>query len=87
MEFLPLILQLVAGVVGGNAAGMLRPRKSLGPRFNTTLGAIAGVGGGSLLGGVGAGGTMAMLATAAVCGAALPTVLGAFRRSDVPSAQ
>lgn len=47
---LPIILQLVAGAVGGNVGGAAMKDSSLGGLGNTIAGAVGGVGGGSLLG-------------------------------------
>ena len=44
-----LIIQLVAGVVGGNAAGAALKDYNLGGIGNTIAGALGGVGGGQLL--------------------------------------
>jgi hypothetical protein len=44
-----LIIQLVTGVIGGNAAGTALKDYSLGNIGNTIAGAIGGVGGGQLL--------------------------------------
>lgn len=44
-----LIIQLVAGVIGGNAAGSALKNYSLGGVGNTIAGAIGGVGGGQVL--------------------------------------
>ena len=44
-----LIIQLVSGVVGGNAAGAALKDYNLGGIGNTIAGAIGGVGGGQLL--------------------------------------
>jgi hypothetical protein len=44
-----LIIQLVAGVVGGHSAGTAVKGVSLGPLGNTLAGAIGGLGGGQLL--------------------------------------
>jgi hypothetical protein len=44
-----LIIQLIAGVVGGNAAGSALKDYSLGGVGNTIAGAICGVGGGQAL--------------------------------------
>ena len=49
-SLLPLILQLVAGAVGGNVGGAAMKNSSLGGLGNTIAGALGGVGGGSLLG-------------------------------------
>ena len=44
-----LIIQFIAGVVGGNAVGAVSKDISLGPLGNTIAGAVGGVGGGQLL--------------------------------------
>ena len=44
-----LIIQLIAGAVGGNAAGAGLKDYSLGQIGNTIVGALGGVGGGQLL--------------------------------------
>ena len=44
-----LIIQLIAGVVGGNAAGAALKDYNLGGVGNTIAGAIGGIGGGQLL--------------------------------------
>jgi hypothetical protein len=44
-----LIIQLIAGVAGGNAAGKTLKDYDLGGLGNTIAGAIGGVGGGQLL--------------------------------------
>ena len=44
-----LIIQLIAGAVGGNAAGAASKDISLGTLGNTVAGAVGGVGGGQLL--------------------------------------
>jgi uncharacterized membrane protein YeaQ/YmgE (transglycosylase-associated protein family) len=49
-QLLPIILQLVAGAIGGNVGGAAMKDSSLGGLGNTIAGAIGGVGGGSLLG-------------------------------------
>ena len=49
-SLLPLILQLVAGAVGGNIGGAAMKNSSLGNLGNTIAGAVGGVGGGSVLG-------------------------------------
>jgi hypothetical protein len=49
-QLLPIILQLVAGAVGGNVGGAAMKNSSLGGLGNTIAGALGGVGGGSLLG-------------------------------------
>jgi hypothetical protein len=44
-----LIIQLIAGVVGGNAAGAALKDYNLGGVGNTIAGALGGIGGGQLL--------------------------------------
>ena len=58
-EYLPLILQLVTGALGGNVAGKLLKNLSLGTVGNSLVGIIGGGLGGQLLGmlGLGDGGT------------------------------
>lgn len=51
MDIMALVVQLISGAAGGNLAGVLNKAKSLGPMLNTVLGALAGVGGGQVLGG------------------------------------
>ncbi|MBL8558254.1 MAG: hypothetical protein JNM47_06000 [Hyphomonadaceae bacterium] len=43
-EYLPWIIQAVAGAVGGNAIGALRRNNSFGPLINSLLGALGGIG-------------------------------------------
>jgi len=50
MNFLPLILQLVAGAIGGNAAGAASKDTNLGGVGNTIAGLLGGVGVGQLAG-------------------------------------
>ncbi len=44
-----LIIQLIVGALGGNAAGALLKKYSLGPLLNTVVGLIGGTGGANLL--------------------------------------
>jgi len=44
-----LIIQLIAGAVGGNAAGATMKNLDLGALGNTIAGAVGGAGGGTLL--------------------------------------
>ena len=65
MDITSLIIQLVVGAIGGNAAGKAIPDKSLGTLGNTIAGAIGGFGGGWLLDMMLGGGAMATDAVAA----------------------
>lgn len=46
---LPILLQLVAGAIGGNIGGAAMNKTNLGGLGNTIAGAIGGVGAGQLL--------------------------------------
>ncbi|MBS4042642.1 MAG: hypothetical protein KGZ59_02375 [Chitinophagaceae bacterium] len=48
MDILPLITVLVSGAIGGNLAGQLMPRVSMGRVFNSLFGIIGGGLGGYL---------------------------------------
>jgi uncharacterized membrane protein YeaQ/YmgE (transglycosylase-associated protein family) len=65
MDITSLIIQLIVGAIGGNAAGKAMPDKSLGTAGNTVAGAIGGFGGGWLLDMMLGGGAMATDAVAA----------------------
>ncbi len=49
MDILTLLIQLVSGAIGGNAAGSLKPNISLGTLGNTLAGLIGGGIGGQIL--------------------------------------
>ena len=57
-EYLPLIIQLVSGAVGGNIAGSLMKNFSLGTLWNSVVGILGGGLGGQVFGmlGIGDGG-------------------------------
>ncbi len=57
-EYLPLIIQLVSGAVGGNIAGSMMKKFSLGTLWNSVVGILGGGLGGQVLGmlGIGDGG-------------------------------
>ena len=50
MDWMPILIQLISGGVGGNIAGALLNKFNLGPVGNTIAGILGGVGGGQLLG-------------------------------------
>ena len=56
MDIVPLIIQLVSGAVGGNAAGGILKKLDLGPVGNSIAGILGGGLGGQILGMLGAGG-------------------------------
>jgi uncharacterized membrane protein YeaQ/YmgE (transglycosylase-associated protein family) len=70
-SLVPIIIQLVFGAIGGNAAGKAMPDKSLGTLGNTIAGVIGGVGGGKLLGMLLGGGAMATDAATGVAASGL----------------
>ncbi len=90
--YLPMIIQAVAGAVGGNVIGALRRNSSFGPLINSLLGAVGGVGAAQ---GLQAGGMMeqvlAMLgdnanvasgATGLAGGLILPLIASFFKRGS-----
>lgn len=86
-----LIVQIIAGAVGGNAAGKINRSFDLGALVNSIVGAVGGVGGGWLISTLapalaaaeGAGIDVAAIATQAVGGGAaglvLTAIIGAIR--------
>jgi uncharacterized membrane protein YeaQ/YmgE (transglycosylase-associated protein family) len=56
MDIVPLLIQLASGAVGGNLAGKLLPKSSLGTVGNSIAGILGGGLGGQLLGMLGMGG-------------------------------
>ncbi|QDV13536.1 hypothetical protein CA51_34260 [Rosistilla oblonga] len=76
MQFLPLIIQLVTGAVGGNLTGSLFKKLDLGLIGNSIAGILGGGLGGQLLG---------MLGIAAAPGGSLDigTVLGSIASGGV----
>ena len=66
-----LIIQIVAGALGGNGAGAALKEMSLGPLGNSIVGAIGGVGGGQLLSAL-----IPMLAGATAGGADVEAIIG-----------
>jgi uncharacterized membrane protein YeaQ/YmgE (transglycosylase-associated protein family) len=83
MDMTTLLLQCLAGVAGGNIAGMLNKARNLGPLVNTILGAVGGVGGGQLLGGMTGGSTAGTVGISAVVGALLPLIGGLLKKQTV----
>jgi uncharacterized membrane protein YeaQ/YmgE (transglycosylase-associated protein family) len=65
MNYVPLIIQLISGAVGGNIAGAVLSKLNLGPIGNSIAGLIGGGVGGQLLG---------MLTGGAAAGAAATAV-------------
>jgi uncharacterized membrane protein YeaQ/YmgE (transglycosylase-associated protein family) len=78
-----IIIQLIVGALGGNAAGAILKKYSLGPILNTIMGLIGGAGGAELLGklGVNLGGDLVNnIGGAGVGGAVLMIVVGVIKQ-------
>jgi uncharacterized membrane protein YeaQ/YmgE (transglycosylase-associated protein family) len=79
-----LIILLIAGIIGGNAAGRSLPKYDLGVIGNTIAGAIGGVVGGQILQPVivfvGGGPMVAQLLGSCASGVILTIVVGVFKR-------
>lgn len=82
MDMTAVLVQLIAGAVGGNAAGLATKARSLGPLLNTILGALGGLGGGQLAGGAMDAGTAGEAGMAAVVGALVPLVVGMLKKKQ-----
>lgn len=80
-----LIASLISGAVGGNLAGMLMKKFSLGALWNTVVGIIGGAGGMQLLELVGLlgaeGGLIANIAGSAVGGGVLMTIVSMIKNA------
>lgn len=82
MDMTALLVQVISGAVGGNAAGLANKAKSLGPLLNTILGALGGVGGGQLAGGAVGENMAAEAGISAVVGALLPLIVGMLKKKQ-----
>ena len=88
-EYLPLIIQLISGAVGGNVAGKILKNLSLGTLGNSLAGIVGGGVGGWLLGMLGLGGAdagamdvsgiLGSIAGGGVGGGAVMSVIGALK--------
>ncbi len=89
-SLIPLLVQLVSGAAGGNAAGALMKNLSLGTLGNSLVGILGGGIGGQLLGmlglATGAGemdvaGILGSVASGGVGGGALMAVIGVVKKA------
>lgn len=82
-DYLPLIIQLVSGAVGGNIAGALMKEKSLGTLWNSVAGILGGGIGGSLLGliGLDGDGILGSIAGGGIGGGVLMLVIGLIKNA------
>jgi hypothetical protein len=87
---LHLIIQLVSGALGGNGAGALMKKLSLGTIGNSIVGILGGGLGGQLLGllgmapaagGADLGGIVSSVLTGGVGGGALLGIIGAIKKA------
>ena len=86
----PLIIQLISGALGGNAAGALMKKLSLGTVLNSILGIVGGGLGGQLLnllgvgtagGGMDLGGIITSIAGGGVGGGILLAIVGLIKKA------
>jgi uncharacterized membrane protein YeaQ/YmgE (transglycosylase-associated protein family) len=86
----PLIIQLISGALGGNAAGALMKKLSLGTVLNSILGIVGGGLGGQLLnllgvgtagGGMDLGGIITSIAGGGVGGGILLAIIGLIKKA------
>ncbi|MDR0809263.1 MAG: hypothetical protein LBE86_09105 [Gemmobacter sp.] len=86
-----LIIQLIAGALGGNAAGKGLKSADLGPIVNSIIGLIGGVGGGQILqqmggnasAGLDLGVIIQQVLGGGVGGAVLVAIVGALKKALV----
>jgi uncharacterized membrane protein YeaQ/YmgE (transglycosylase-associated protein family) len=89
MEYLPLIIQLASGALGGNLAGKAMPKASMGTLVNSILGIVGGGLGGQLLGmlGMDVGGGMDLMgiigsiASGGVGGGVIMAIIGVIKNA------
>jgi len=79
-EYLPLIIQLVSGAVGGNVAGKLLKGSSLGTLWNSVAGILGGGLGGKVFSMLGLGGVAAAEASTSMD---LTSILGSVAGGGV----
>ncbi len=83
-SLLPIIIQLISGAAGGNAAGVLLKNLSLGTAGNSIAGIVGGGIGGQLLSFIGAGGLdgiVGSLASGGVGGAVVMAIVGMIKKA------
>lgn len=92
MNVVGLLIQLVSGAVGGNVAGALLKKFSLGPVGNSIVGILGGGLGGQILGMLGMGGAgqgggaldlgsiLSSIAGGGVGGGVLMAIIGVIRK-------
>lgn len=74
-QYLPLLIQLISGAVGGNAAGKLMKKFSLGTLLNSVAGIVGG--------GIGAGALKALELDVTTGGTNVQSVVGSIASGGV----
>ncbi|MBT8298477.1 MAG: hypothetical protein HKP42_10190 [Maribacter sp.] len=89
-EYLPLLIQLVSGALGGNVAGKLLKNMSLGTLGNSIVGILGGGLGGQILGmlgmdvdggGMDMAGILGSVAGGGVGGGVLMAIIGVVKKA------
>ena len=88
-SLLPLIINLVSGAVGGNAAGKIFKNLNLGTLWNSVAGIVGGGIGGQVMGmlGMGGGGSMDVMgiiqtvASGGIGGGVLMAIVGFIKKA------
>lgn len=81
MDLTQILIQLLSGAIGGNAAGAVAKQTSLGPLGNTIAGALGGGVGGQLLGSL-----LGLGTTAAASGLDVNTIVQGFATGGISGA-
>jgi len=76
-SFAGFVMSLLAGGVGGNVAGLLLRKRSMGAQMNTIFGAVGGVAASQIL----AGGAGADLGGGAIGGVVVTLVASVFKKN------
>ena len=89
MDLVPILIELASGAVGGNLAGAVLKKFSLGTLGNSLVGILGGGLGGQLVAMLGAGGDagsiLGQVAGGGVGGAVLMTVVGLIKQAMAKS--
>jgi len=81
MDITSLLMSLVPGILGGNIAGALMKKYSLGLLGNSVAGVAGGGIGGSLIGNLVGGGLVGNIAGGGVGGGVLMVVIGLIKKA------
>jgi len=81
MDIMSILYTIVPGILGGNIAGALLKKYSLGLLGNSLAGIFGGGIGGSLIGNLAGGGLVGNVAGGGVGGAVLMVVIGLIKKA------